>query len=189
MPNPISHLAPVLFLKMIFPKRINATAISIGAMLPDLTFWLGLRARTHSLFGQVYWTLPLTLLFTVVFNRYIAGILSNIARKNGFIPKLLRYFGVDDWGLVKQDKFNKRFFLVASYSAIIGGITHLLLDLPSHPYTSIFYPWAFIAIYEVIWISGVVWAVEDIILFATTLYILRKIKKKDLIRAWYTFDS
>ncbi|MHA2289304.1 MAG: DUF4184 family protein [Promethearchaeota archaeon] len=184
MPNPISHHTPALLLKMRFPKLFNASAICIGAMLPDLTFWLGLRARTHSLLGQVYWTLPLALLFTILFNRYIAGILSNYAGKNGFFPKLLRYFGVDDWGIIKRDKLNIKFFLVASYSAIIGGISHLLLDLPSHPHTMIFYPWVTIRIHEVVWISGVVWVVEDIFFFVTTLYLFRMIKKKELIKKW-----
>jgi len=186
MPNPIiSHQAPVLYLKMKFPKWIDGVAICIGAFVPDLTLTIEIRHVTHSLIGQLYWTVPITILLSMIFRRYFASILSNISKKNGFIPKLLRYFGVDEWGIVKSKKFDKKFFFVAFYSALIGGLTHLLLDFPSHPYIELFYPWGIFPLYEFLWISGVIWIVEDIILFSTSLYLLRTIKKKDLIRSWY----
>ncbi len=190
MPNPIiSHQAPGLLLKMKFPKHIDVVAICIGAFVPDLTFYIGFRAITHSLLGQIYWTVPLTLCFTMIFKRYIAGFMSNFAKKKGFIPKVLQYFAVDDWEILGGKKFDMNFFLVASCSALIGGITHVLLDLPSHPYTVMFYPWIKIRIYEEVWISGVVWAIEDVFFFITTLYLLRMIKKKDLIRFWDAQNS
>ena len=190
MPNPIiSHQAPALYLKIKFPKRIDVVAICIGALVPDLTIFIVLRHATHSLLGQIYWTVPLTLLLTMIFNRYIAKFLSNISKKEGFIPKLFQYFGLDEWGLVKSKKFDKHFFIVASYSALIGGLTHILLDFPSHPYVELFYPWTIIRLYEFLWISGVIWVVEDLILFITSLYLLRRIKKKDLIRSWHALNS
>lgn len=187
MPNPIiSHQAPTLYLKMKFPKRIDVTAICIGALVPDLTIFIELRHVTHSLLGQVYWTIPLTLLLTMIFDRYIANFLSNISKKKGFIPRILRYFGVDDWGIAINKKFDKKFFFVAAYSALIGGLTHILLDFPSHLHVELFYPWALFRLYEFPWIPGVIWIIEDIILFVTSLYLLRRIKKKVLVRSWYT---
>jgi hypothetical protein len=190
MPNPlISHQAPALYLKMKFPKWIDGVAICIGAFVPDLTVTIELRHITHSLLGQIYWTIPITIILSIIFRRYVASILSNIAKKNGFIPKILQYFGVDDWEKVKNRKFDKKFFLIALYSALIGGLTHLLLDFPSHPFIELFYPWGIYPLYEIVWISGVVWTVEDIIFFMTSLYLLRTIKKKELIYTWYALIS
>ena len=186
MPNPIiSHQAPVLYLKMKFPKWIDGVTICIGAFVPDLTLTIEIRHATHSLIGQLYWTVPITILLSMIFRRYLAPILSNISKKKGFIPKLLRYFGVNEWVIVKSKKFDKKFFFVAFYSALIGGLTHLLLDFPSHPYIELFYPLGIFPLYEFLWISGVIRIVEDIILLITSLYLLRTIKKKDLIRNWY----
>ena len=190
MPNPIiSHQAPAFYLKMKFPKWIDGVAICIGNIVPDLVLTNELRHMSHSILGQLYWTIPITLILSMIFCRYIASILSNIANKNGFIPKMLRYFGVDEWGIIKSKKFDKKFFIVAFYSALIGGLSHLLLDIPSHPYIELFYPWAILRLYEFIWISGVIWIVEDILLFITSLYLLRTIKKKDLIRSWYALKT
>jgi len=186
MPNPIiSHQTPALFLKMKFPKRIDGVAICIGTIVPDLVLTNELRHVSHSLLGQLYWTVPLTLILSMIFCRYIASILSNIAKKKGLISRMLQYFGVDEWGVIKSKKFDKKFFVVSFYSALIGGLTHILLDVPSHPYIELFYPWAILRLYEFIWISGVIWIVEDIILFITSLYLFRTIKKQDLIRSQY----
>jgi len=207
MPNPIiSHQAPALYLKMKFPKWIDGSAICIGALVPDMIFSIELRHVSHSLLGQLFWTVPLTIILSMIFCRYIASILSNIAKKQGFIPKMLRYFGVDEWGIVKSKKFDKKFFIVAFYSALIGGLTHLLLDFPSHPYIELFYPWVILPSFgflriplvdfgffttdiwkfdAILTVSGVIWIVEDILLFIASLYLFRTIKKKDLIRSWY----
>ena len=189
MPNPfISHQAPGLFLKMKFPKYIDVVAISFGAFVPDLTFYMGFRAITHSLMGQLFWTIPLALFFTMISKRYLIRYIANFAKKNGLIPKLLRFFGVDDWEMLEMKKVNKKFFLVASCSALIGGVSHVLLDLLSHPNSVLFYPWFYIKVYEEVWISGIVWAIEDIFFLVTTLYLLRMIKKKDLIKNWDTLE-
>jgi hypothetical protein len=189
MPNPIiTHQAPALYLKMKFPKWIDGVAICFGAFVPDLALTIEIRHVTHSLIGQLFWTVPISIILNLFFRRYVASILSNIARKNGFIPKIMRYFGVDDWEKVKYRKFDKKFFLIALYSALIGGLTHLLLDFPSHPSIELFYPWGIYPLYEVVWISGVIWTIEDITFFIASLYLLRTIKKKELIRSWYALN-
>ena len=207
MPSPIiSHQAPTFYLKIKFPKWIDGTAICIGALVPDMIFSIELRHVSHSLIGQLFWTVPLTIIFSMIFCRYFASILSNIANKEGFIPKILRYFAIDEWRIVKSKKCDKKFFLVSFYSAFIGGLTHLLLDFPSHPYIELFYPWVILPSFQflqiplvdlgvftigiwkfdaVITVSIVIWIVEDILLFISSLYLLRTIKKKDLLRSWY----
>jgi hypothetical protein len=206
MPNSISHLTPALYLKIKFPKWIDVTAICIGAIAPDLTlFFYGLRNISHSLLGQVYWTIPMTFIINFFFIKYIASFMSKIANKNGFIPRILKYYGVDDWNLLKGRKLNKKSILITLYSALIGGLTHLLLDLPSHPYVELFFPWGVFRNFEFLWIpvidlsiisietwrfdsfiivSDIVWVVEDIIFFIISLKLFRHIKKNKLLKHW-----
>ena len=67
MPNPIiSHQAPVLYLKMKFPKWVDGVAICIGAFVPDLTLTIEIRHVTHSLIGQLYWTVPITIVLSII---------------------------------------------------------------------------------------------------------------------------
>lgn len=141
MPNSISHQAPVLYLKRKFPKWIDGTSACIGAMVPDFTFFFfDLRKISHSLLGQLYWTLPITFILTIIFSKYLAPFLSKIAQKEGIIPRVMKYFGIDDWHLLASKKFNRKLIIVILYSSLIGGLTHLLLDLPSHRAIELFYP-------------------------------------------------
>ncbi|MFX0026988.1 MAG: DUF4184 family protein [Candidatus Hermodarchaeota archaeon] len=207
MPSPIiSHQAPALFIKIKYPNRIDGSAICIGALVPDLheIFFLGIRPLTHSFLGLFIWTVPLTILLTMLFCRYIGPILSNFAKKDGFLSKPLQFFGVDNWDILKKKVFNKQFFIIAFYSALIGGLTHLLFDLPSHGYIELFYPYI-LRVPDILWISlidlgtlsigvwqfnavvrvySIIWYIEDFILLIISLYLLRFIKKHDLISKW-----
>jgi hypothetical protein len=211
MPNAIiSHQAPALFIKIKFPNRIDGTAICIGALVPDLCvipellFPIYLRDISHSLLGLLIWTAPLTFLLTMLFCRYIGPFISNFAKKNRFLSKPLQFFGVDNWDILKKKVFNRHFFIVAFYSALIGGLTHLILDLPSHGYVELFYP-HILRVPDILWISlidlgtisigvwqfnavirvySIIWFIEDFILLIISLYLLRIIKKRDLIRSW-----
>ncbi len=175
MPHPIiSHQAPTLFIKIKYPKRIDGTAICIGSLVPDLCeiFPLGIRPLTHSLLGLFIWTAPLTILLTMLFCRHIGPIISKFAKKDGLISKPLKY--------------------------------HLLFDLPAHGGITLFYPWTFpvphflqtlvidlgtitigIWQYDVSYrIYNVIWHIENAILFFISLYLLRNIKKHNLISKW-----
>jgi len=118
----------------------------------------------------------------------------------------LRYFGVDEWVLLKKKKYGRRYFIVASYSALIGGLTHLLLDLPSHEFIELFFPWVIIQnpdflLYSIIdfgtitvgqvqidrnlTVFQLIWIIETLITLVITLYLLGYIKKHNLISKWY----
>ncbi len=211
MPNAIpSHQAPALLIKIKYPKKIDGTAICIGALAPDLSvipellFPLNLRDISHSLLGLFIWTAPLTILLTMLFCRYIGPIISNFAKKDVFLSKPLQFFGVDNWDRLKKKVYNKQFFIVAFYSALIGGLTHLLFDLPSHGYIELFYPYI-LRVPDILWIIlidfgtlsigfwqfnavirvySIIWYIEDFILLIISLYLLRFIKKHDLISKW-----
>lgn len=213
MPSSIfSHQAPGLIIKIKYPYKFDGTALCISTLVPDidvileLLFPISLRGITHSFLGLLVWTLPITLLLTMLFSRYIGPLSANIAKTDTKIFKPLRYFGVDEWDHLRKKEFTIKFFIIASYSAIIGGLTHLLLDLPSHEKIYLFYPWVILQspdflLYSIIdhgifyfgqiqieanlTVYRLIWSIESLITFILTLYFLRYIKKHNLINEWY----
>jgi len=125
--------------------------------------------------------------------------------KDKKIFKPLRYFGIDEWINLKSKRYNRRFFIVAFYSALIGGLTHLLLDLPSHAVIVMFYPLILqspdFLLYTIkegntiyvgqslidtsLYVYRLIWLIETIITLFLSLYLLRYIKKHNLITKWY----
>ena len=205
----IAHQTPTLLIKMRYPKKFDGVALCIGAMAPDFNGFidiftnLEIRRISHSLLGLLIWTLPLTLILTIIFSRFIGPWISKFAKKENTIFYPLKYFGLDELLYLKNKKFNRRFFIIASISAIIGGFTHLILDLPSHQYIELFYPWALLnypdlfsiplIIFKTINLGPrefiitqftVTWIIEDIIFVITTLFLLRYIKSHNLISKW-----
>jgi membrane-bound metal-dependent hydrolase YbcI (DUF457 family) len=211
MPNSlISHQTPGMLLKIKLPRKIDGTAICIGAFVPDLNTFVDLftdlrfRNITHSLLGQIIWTVPITILLTIIFCRYIAPFIAKFARNTSFFSKPLRYFGFDEFNHLEKKEFDKRLIVVAIYSAFIGGFSHIILDLPSHQYVELFYPWLLIQtsdflsipfiIFETFEFGGkefilstftMIWTIEDIIFLITSLYLLRYIKKNMMLQKWY----
>ena len=202
MPNSLPHQAPGLFIKMKYPKRIDGTAICLSAFVPDLNVFFepfmpfSFRHVTHSLLGLIIWGTPITILLTILFSKYIGPRISEIAKKEGKLYRLMVYFGLDELHHLKRKQFNKRFYFVAFYSALIGGFTHILLDLPAHRYNELFFPWALFLIPEILRVTVIelnrniplyelIWFIEDYILIGISLVLLRRIKKDGLIERWY----
>jgi len=212
MPSSIfSHQAPGLILKIKYPKKFDGTALCISTFIPDIDvvidpfFAFNFRGITHSLLGLILFILPITLLLTIIFCTHIGPFCAKLANKNGILSKPMKYFGIDELDNLKKKQFDKRFYVVASYSALIGGLTHLLLDLPAHATIEIFYPIILqspdILLYTIIdfgtvnigpvqidrnlTVYQVIWIIETLIAFAIALYLLRYIKKHKLISKWY----
>ncbi|MFW9940728.1 MAG: DUF4184 family protein [Candidatus Thorarchaeota archaeon] len=213
MPSSVfSHQAPGLALKIKYPNKFDGTALCISTMIPDINIFFdpflpfNFRNFTHSLIGLILLTIPLTLLFTVIFCMNIGPFFAKIANNKNIFFRPLNYFGVDEWDNLKKKKFNRSFFVVASYSAFIGGLTHLLLDLPAHENIEIFFPLVFqspdFLLYSIIdfgtitigerqiernlTVYGLIWIIETLITLVIALYLLRYIKKHKLIRIWYS---
>ncbi|MFX1236911.1 MAG: DUF4184 family protein [Promethearchaeota archaeon] len=204
MPSSIfSHQAPGILLKIKYPKRIDGTAACLGAFIPDLCllmryiFGIDFRGISHSLLGQVLLTIPLTLIATILFSRYIGPFCAKIANREGILSKPLKFIGMDDWYLLRNKKIDNHFWIVATYSAFIGGITHILLDWPSHRKFEVFYPWIVLSNPE--WlllplkvllplipldipVYRLLWSLETIFLFVISLYYLRFIKRNELLQ-------
>lgn len=203
MPNSvISHQAPGLALKIWFPKWIDGTAICLGAFVPDLNVFFEpfmpfpFRHITHSLLGLLIWVAPITILMTILFSRYIGPKISEMVKKESKIYKVPKFFGLDELYHLKKKRFDKRFYFIAFYSALIGGLTHILLDLPAHSYNELFFPWALFLVPDILLIPvfelnrpiplyELIWSIEDYILIVISLFLLRKIKRDRLIEKWY----
>ncbi|MHA2269978.1 MAG: DUF4184 family protein, partial [Promethearchaeota archaeon] len=150
MPSGIfSHQAPGLALKIKYPKKFDGTALCISTFVPDITVFINLflpislRGISHSLLGLIYFTIPLTLLLTILFRKYLSPFLSRIAKNEGLFSRPpLNYFGIESWDMLKNKKYNRKSLIVAIYSAFIGGLTHVLIDLPSHKTVQLFFPFA-----------------------------------------------
>ena len=207
----ISHQAPGLFLKIKYPDKFDGTALCLSAFVPDLNIIVNpflpfsFRSVTHSLLGLFIYTIPLTIILTILFCTYIGPFVANIAKRESRIYKPLKYFGTDEWDNLKKKKYSKRFFIVAAYSALIGGLTHLLLDLPAHGSIELFFPIVMqspdFLLYSIVdfgpinigpfiiernlTVYQLIWFIEDIIALFISLYLLRYIRKHSLINEWY----
>jgi len=212
MPSSIfSHQAPGLILKVKYPNKFDGTALCISTLVPDVNIIFDpflpftFRNITHSLLGLVLITLPLTLILTMIFCTYIGPFYANLAKRNGIFAKPLKYFGIDQWDNLKKKKYNRKFFIVASYSALIGGLTHILLDLPAHESMEIFFPIIMqspdILLYSIkdfgtinigntqieadLTVYQLIWFIETLITAVIAVYLLRYIKKHNLINILY----
>ncbi|MFX1302083.1 MAG: DUF4184 family protein [Promethearchaeota archaeon] len=207
----ISHQAPGLALKIKYPKRFDGTALCLSTLVPDFNVIIDLfipfsfRNITHSLLGLFIYTIPLTIILTIIFCKYIGPFVSNLAKKNSKIYYPLKYFGIDEWDNLKKKEYNRRYFFVASYSSLIGAFTHLLLDLPAHEYIELFFPLIMqspdFLLYSIVdfgpiyigplqidrnlTVYQLIWTIETVITLVIALYLLRYIKKRNLISKWY----
>jgi len=213
MPNSlISHQTPGMILKIKFPRKIDGTAICFGAFVPDLNTIVDLftniqfRNITHSLLGQIIWTVPITIILTILFSKYIGPIIASYAKNDNFLSQPLKYLGFDELFHLEKKKFDKKLILVVVYSALVGGLTHVLLDLPSHEYIELFYPFAVFHTPEILFIPliffnifefggrvftfssfTIIWIIEDAIFLITSIFLLRYIKKNKLLQKWYDY--
>lgn len=208
----LSHQAPGLALKARFPKKFDGTALCFGTFIPDLNFIfdffypINFYGFTHSLVGQILWTTPLAIVATLIFSRYLGPLFAKIASQKSKFYEPLRYFGIDQWKYLIHKKFSRNFWIISAYSALIGGIFHILLDWFSHSNVYILYPWIFGPNFDFLFFSiinyGIItlgpitfeanltiftllWWLESIITAIISLSYLRYIKKNDLIRIWH----
>ncbi|MBY9004613.1 MAG: DUF4184 family protein [Candidatus Lokiarchaeota archaeon] len=206
----ISHQAPAFLIKLKYPKKIDLVAICIGTIIPDLNLFSSILNRnfTHSFIGIIIVTVPLTIFLSIMFIKYLSPLISWISVQKYFILKPLRFFGLDDLKYLKL-QLNKKFFLIASYSALLGGLAHILLDMPSHPHIQFFYPiiievpilieninlyFGSITIFNIqitfeIMLYSLIRRIWDLVLIPITLYFLRYIKKHNLIQKWNSYDE
>lgn len=133
-PGPSSHSAPflmpltfpahqaiVLPAKLRWPDRVDATALCVGAAMPDLTYpFLGNEGQT--LLGGLVVAVPLTMLVCAVLRRSAAtGITANL-------PDLGR-FRIRSYGVITSRRPPTRTTVL---SALVGVLSHVLVDSFTH---------------------------------------------------------
>ena len=145
MPFTAFHAAPVWLLFLARPKRFDWIALSVGATIPDileplmitlfLPYYWDVRIVTHSLIGS----------FTIML---LAAVLISLF----VVPPILRFF--------KNRYQDKRFHTFAGidileergssfmiiYSALIGILSHVVIDVFYHSSNPLLYPSENIAI-------------------------------------------
>lgn len=110
-------------------KRLILPGLVVGSVIPDIEvpfMWVFFsehqdRLILHSLIGA----LTLGLLAAVLVTRFL------------YPPIISFFFGVD------KDRLNEACKLkpILVVSCAIGVLSHLVLDIPMHPYNPIFWPW------------------------------------------------
>ncbi len=138
MPITPFHVVVVWPLYVRWPRRWDLLALTWGAMMPDLEIvtlypllqGIPNRGIMHSIMGVVTVNLVLTLLTARTLIPRIA-----IRLENRFPHRGWRRFA--GWDFVADQKR----LPVAAFSGIVGGLTHLVLDLPGHGDTPLLWPW------------------------------------------------
>lgn len=215
----VSHQAPGVLFKIAWPKRFDGTALCISAAAPDfeLVFYRVAQLFTqpdapwhwggsHCLLGLLVFVLPLSLIGTILFCRWVGPWCAGLAKGSSKFALFFTYFGVDQWVLFRQKKFTLRWLGIASYSAIVGGITHLLLDVYTHKNMQLLFPFKSIAMPA--WLKteiadfgelsmGIIrydfyldyarllWIVVSALTAVAALWGLRYIAKNGLLKKWY----
>lgn len=126
----LAHQAPVLPLKLLAPRWFDGTALVVGSMVPDLVFvthGTDLYIDAHTIGPQLWFCLPLTLAFTWLLKRRVAGPLAAHLPDAGTLH--LKDFGRLAAWRVPDDV---RGWLVLTVSALIGSLSHVGLDSFTH---------------------------------------------------------
>lgn len=119
----------------------DGTALCIGSMIPDLDLLLPGYRIFHALESLVI-LLPLALVFVILFDKIFAPRIAGAANSNQrtVFVRLLCYCGVDAFAVLKSKRFTPRWLVRATYSTVIGILSHFLLDLPTHHWISYLRP-------------------------------------------------
>jgi hypothetical protein len=210
MPTSVpSHQAAVLPLKIKWPDKFDGTSLCVGSLAPDIPwflslFYAGATERTFHSIGEIVYVLPLSLVLVVLFDKVLLPAASFLASNNrlGKISRCLAFFGVDEWYILKKKKINTGWLVKASYSIILGILSHFLLDLPTHyqityllPFYEAEMPSWFLQecgrlglpFYGVVGMTNydLLWLLFTVVFGVLALYQLRYIKKHKLMAKWH----
>ena len=126
MPFPLlAHQAPVLPLKLRWPRAFNATALVVGSVAPDLENFSSALNRTgfgHTLRGQIMFCLPVTLGVVLLVGRLRLG--ETLAARFG---KGLAWLADAATDVARPGGLRR-----AVVSALCGSLSHLALDALTH---------------------------------------------------------
>jgi len=184
--------------------KINPIAIFMGSVLPDFEVLLnnlGLSNNTHifhSLIGLLILIIPFGLVLTLVshfliveFNNYLQS--RQLNGKIEILSKIVNYY------FDNKLQITNKYLITATISIFIGGLSHFVLDLPSHEFSYIFLPFFtiqlpepfLILLYDVgtlrlpftskdmnIYVHVVIWFIETLLLGLISVYYMIKLAKE-----------
>ncbi len=138
MPFTPLHCVMVWPLYIRCPKRFDFIALTVGAMIPDVLepdvillipqrYW-SVRGLTHSLLGAV----TLDLLLGLLVGYYIFPYLVQFFMKRS---DDVRWYTFAGHNILKRKKHT-----IIVYSTLIGTVSHVLLDVPFHTTSPLFWP-------------------------------------------------
>jgi hypothetical protein len=201
----LSHQAPILYLKYRFPERFSLSALFFASVIPDLEvildkFFPNTNTHlAHSLLGIFIWTLPLTIISAMILLIVVVIISNKYPIFKNRVDKQFKFWGGFEKKKEVRTFFTKPYLVILSYSAILGGFSHLLLDLPSHekhfwflPFGVYFVPeilrisfadfgtfkWLFFEIDLVLTVYNIIWLIETILGAIISIYILDLVYRK-----------
>lgn len=120
-----SHAALVVPFKLRWPRRFDGVALVVGTAAPDMYYALNgylVVPPTHNLPGLLWFALPVTLVATALIRRSAPVIAAHLPARPAWLA--LRDYGV--LGAVRHPWY------VTVYSALLGGLTHLVWDGFTH---------------------------------------------------------
>ncbi|MHA1990412.1 MAG: DUF4184 family protein [Candidatus Hodarchaeales archaeon] len=201
----LSHQAPILFLKLKFPEKFSLSALFFSSVMPDVEaildkFFPGTNTHlAHSLLGIFFWTLPLTVISVLIFLIFVVLIRNHYPVLQKEVDKQFGYWGSFEKTKEMRILFSKSHLVMISYSAILGGFSHLLLDFPSHGDHFWFLPlgvylvpeilrisfadfgtfrWLFFEVDLILTVYNIIWLLETFIGGIISIYILDLVYRK-----------
>lgn len=125
MPFTLAHPAVVINVKS---KKIDLTAIVLGAMSPDFLYFINFKpygSLGHTFIGFLILNLPICFILAYIFHKYVKK--SLIIHMPSPIDKWYSNFAISNWQLNDIKRVVK-----FTYSAVIGMITHVIWDGFTH---------------------------------------------------------
>jgi len=145
MPFTAFHAAPVWLLFLAKPRRFDWIALSVGATIPDilepimifffLPYYWDVRIVTHSLIGAF----TVMLLVAVLISLYVVPAILRLFKRRFNDKRLYTFAGID----ILEERGS---ISVITYSALIGILSHVIIDVFYHSTNPLFHPSENIAI-------------------------------------------
>ena len=127
MPFTLAHPAAIVPLKRFLGKWGVLSALAIGSMTPDFSYFLPLgigRYETHSFLALFWFCLPVGLGLFYVYHTLFSPVLLNISPK-GFQQRLNPEIALG--------RLPKASIFTVVFSLLVGASTHIIWDLFTHP--------------------------------------------------------